>query len=316
MQDRTFTHRRKSIGILIRWILLLGIPSAVWAHGGNHSGGVGWNSIVLIWTNLTAISLLYAIGCYRRRQHSGRIAIPRWRLICFAGAVSTLLLALVSPVNTLAEKLGWVHMIQHTVLMMISAPLFIAASPGGGILWAFPVSWRARLWRVKRKTRSWRLPHYSISQPIIIWLIFAVTLWIWHIPVLYEGALQSRFIHDLQHLSFFLTACLFWQALFHPLRRRRLNQGLGVLYLFLTSIHSTALGVLMAFSPVVWYPYYENTAPALGYSALEDQQIAGYIMWMPACMLYSAIAIALFAAWIRDLRDPMPAQIMEPVKAS
>jgi cytochrome c oxidase assembly factor CtaG len=220
--------------------------------------------------------------------------------------MATLLVALLPPIAGLAEKLGWVHMIQHTALMMVAAPLFVLGSPGSHMSAALPSGWSRMLWRQARRIRVWRLPYFQVSQPILIWLLFALTLWIWHVPVLYEGALRSRFVHDLQHLTFFLTAALFWQALLHPIRRRRLNQGLGVLYLFLASIHSTALGVLMALSPVVWYPTYESTAPAMGYPALLDQQIAGYIMWMPACMMYAAIAVALCASWLLGMRDPLP----------
>ena len=71
-------------------------------------------------------------------------------------------------------------------------------------------------------------------------------------------------------------------------------------YLFLASVHSTALGVLMAVSPVVWYPFYKTTTPAFGIDPLADQQLAGYIMWMPACMIYAAVAVTLFAAVIND----------------
>ncbi len=280
-------------------------PMGAWAHAPESTtGGSGWwPSQTLILLNLLTLTLLFLLGCYRRKERSRSFALPRLRLWCFGGAIIALLVALVSPLDTYAGKLGWVHMIQHTTLMMVAAPLFILGTPGSFMLWALPGVWRRRLWRPQQWVQRFRLPYFSFSQPILIWLLFAFTLWVWHIPILYEGALRSQFLHDIQHLTFFLTACLFWQALLHPMARRRLNQGLGVLYLFLAMIHSTALGVLMAFSPVVWYPYYEDTTPALGYSPLTDQHLAGYIMWMPACMIYAAIAIALFASWLIGLRD-------------
>lgn len=292
------------------WVCaILGAPLAAFAHGEDGGHAHGWPSQQLILANLLAISLLYGSGYARRRKVPGAAPVAGWRAACFAASIAVLLAALVSPIDAYSGKLGWVHMIQHMLLMMVAAPLFILGAPARTISWALPGSWKRSYRLAMRRLLRWRLPRYSLSQPILIWLLFAATLWIWHLPVLYEGALRSRPVHDLQHITFFAAAGLFWQALLHPLTRRRLNQGLGVFYLFLASIHSTALGALMAISPVVWYPYYAATTPALGYSPLQDQQLAGYIMWMPACMIYLAIAVALAASWLMRMREPGPARM-------
>lgn len=77
-------------------------------------------------------------------------------------------------------------------------------------------------------------------------------------------------------------------------------RGPAVVYLFLTSLHATVLGVFMALAPRLWYPTYAGRTEPWGVSALEDQQLAGYIMWMPACMAYAVIAAWLFATWLRE----------------
>lgn len=296
-------------------------PGLALAHIGHEIQAerwwAAWNWPPLVIANLVAVTALY-VWCWRRQPtvdkelaNSRRVGeVATWRAWVFAAAILTLCIALLSPLDSLSERLGWVHMVQHTVLMMVAAPLFIAGAPGQVILRALPRKWRRRTWRLKRWSVASHLPWYGMRQPIVVWVLFGLTLWIWHLPVLYQAALQISWVHDVQHLAFFLTSCLFWQALLHPLRNRRLDVGLGVLYLFLASVHSTALGVLMAVSPVVWYPYYKTTTPAFGIDPLADQQLAGYIMWMPACMIYAAVAVTLFAAWLRDLSEQPTAELI------
>ena len=131
----------------------------------------------------------------------------------------------------------------------------------------------------------------------------------WHVPVLYEAALHSELVHDLQHLMFFVVACLFWRVLVDPLSRLRLSPGLGVVYLFATSLHATFLGVFMALAPTPWYGFYESTTAAWNLTALEDQQVAGLIMWMPMCMIYAFAAAIIMGLWLRDdALPPAPAE--------
>jgi cytochrome c oxidase assembly factor CtaG len=73
-----------------------------------------------------------------------------------------------------------------------------------------------------------------------------------------------------------------------------------VLYLFVTAVHTGLLGALLAFSPTLWYPVYALTARAWGLTPLEDQQLAGLVMWIPASVSYLVGALALFAAWLRE----------------
>lgn len=83
-------------------------------------------------------------------------------------------------------------------------------------------------------------------------------------------------------------------------RHRAIGLGLAVLYLFTTALHSGILGALLTFSRSVWYPAYQQTAPAWGLSALEDQQLGGLIMWVPAGIVYIIAGLAFFAGWLRE----------------
>jgi cytochrome c oxidase assembly factor CtaG len=126
-----------------------------------------------------------------------------------------------------------------------------------------------------------------------------VVLWSWHAPALFQATLASEFVHALQHASFLFSALLFWWAVIHG-RQRALGFGLAVLYMFTTALHSGLLGALLTFAKSVWYPVYSDQTRAWGLTPLEDQQIGGLIMWVPAGLVYITAALALFAGWLRE----------------
>ena len=120
-----------------------------------------------------------------------------------------------------------------------------------------------------------------------------------YLPVLYQAAVRSNGVHMGQHLSFFVTAALFWWALMHG-RYGRLGYGVAVLFVFATALHSGALGALFTFESHIMYPLYAQRSPALGVGALEDQQLAGLIMWIPFSLTFLIVGLALFAAWLGE----------------
>jgi len=141
---------------------------------------------------------------------------------------------------------------------------------------------------------SWSSPSGSSSPSSI----HAVALWAWHTPPLYRAALHSGWVHAAQHVTFTLSAVLFWWVLARGAQRPA-GHGAGVLYLFATTLHTGLLGALLAVAPTVWYPEYLATTAPWGLTPLEDQQLGGLIMWVPACSVYVAAGLALFAAWLR-----------------
>lgn len=258
------------------------LADKAFAHGGHEYIGSPWwqmwNFDALILFSLLSVFLLYVIGRLKMRNKNF------WHSISFYTGLVVLFLALISPIDPLSDLLASVHMLQHTLLMMVAAPLMVVGAPTHTMLWVMPAAAGRKLLSVRRFIR-----------PLLAWSLYSLTLWIWHLPYLYEAALQIPWVHDLQHLAFFITSFLFWSVLFDPFQRKLLHPGAGILYLFVASLHSMILGVLMALSPSVWYESYLETAPLYGLSALEDQQLAGLIMWMPAGLAYVvAVAVLLF----------------------
>ncbi|TGV96544.1 cytochrome c oxidase assembly protein, partial [Mesorhizobium sp. M2E.F.Ca.ET.154.01.1.1] len=120
-------------------------------------------------------------------------------------------------------------------------------------------------------------------------------IWAWHVPILFDAVVTDTALHRLQHLSFFVTAILFWWAI-----AWRSDYGASAWYLFVTMIHTSVLGALMALAPRVLYVAQTQTATAWGLTPLEDQQLAGMIMWVPAGTIYAAAAMTMLALWIRS----------------
>lgn len=252
-----------------------------------------------------AVPVLIAAALYWRgwRQLRGRRGDARWipegpvswRNIAFIVGLALLTLSLLPPLDTWSAESFAFHMVQHEALMLLAAPLLVLGRPLPIFLWAFPPSMRAAVGRGVRSPpvrKTWEI----LTHPLTAWTLHAAVLWVWHAPALFDAALTNRGVHTLQHVSFLVSALLFWSALFEE--RARDRQGAGVLYLFTTTVHTGVLGALLAFATQPWYPAYLTRVSEWGLSPLEDQQIGGFIMWVPASLVYVGVGLALIARWI------------------
>jgi len=217
----------------------------------------------------------------------------------FALGLLALGVALLSPLDPLSSALASAHMTQHMLLMVVAAPLIAASRPLNAILRGLPnldalkrLGW-PRTGRQASAIRVFRLP-------LVAWILHASTLWIWHASVPYEAALRIETVHILEHITFFLTALLFWSALTRARRSQEMGWGLGVLLVFAMTTQSTILAALMTFARTPWYQAYAETTEVWGLEHLADQQLAAVIMWIPSGMIYLAAALALMSPWIRD----------------
>jgi cytochrome c oxidase assembly factor CtaG len=242
-------------------------------------------------------AVLYSLGIFRLRRAS-RKSIRKSDIVYFALGWAALVAALISPVHAWGSVLFSAHMTQHELLMLVAAPLLVLGRPIVPFLWALPRSWALTLahWS---KLGAWERTWRTISNPVVAWIIHALVLWAWHAPALFEATLENESVHALQHASFLFSALLFWWAVIHG-RQRALGFGFAVLYMFTTALHSGLLGALLTFANSVWYSSYAERTAAWGLTPLEDQQIGGLIMWIPAGLVYIAAALALFAGWLRE----------------
>jgi cytochrome c oxidase assembly factor CtaG len=222
----------------------------------------------------------------------------RWRAAAFATGLSVLALALLSPLDALASRSFALHMVQHEVLMLAAAPLLVLGRGLPTLLWALPHAARLAAGRATRASwlrASWNL----VTTPIAAWLLHAAALWIWHFPPFFNAAVANGAVHDWQHVSFLITALIFWHALLrHSTKDAR---GIAIVSLFTTTIHTGLLGALLTFARTPLYTTFDHGLLAYGsLTALEDQQLGGLIMWVPGALVYVGAALALLAGWLAE----------------
>ncbi len=246
---------------------------------------------------LVVSAALYARGVAALRARAPRRGLHAQEITAFAAGLGVLAIALVSSLHEASEHLFSAHMIQHELMMAVAAPLLVLGKPMIVMLWAIPIRARRILGHASQSA-IWRNTWQVLSRPFDAWLIHALVIWGWHIPSLFQATLHSDAVHALQHASFLGSALLFWWAIIHP--RRRADLGLSIIYLFTTAVHTAILGALMVFARTPWYPEYANGAAAWGLSAMEDQQLAGLIMWIPAGLVYLVAALLIVRRWLRD----------------
>lgn len=264
-----------------------------------HEGSLQPHDLPWAW-NLDPVLLLGLAGgawAYRRGR---RATDTPGRQRAFAGAVAALALALVSPLEALSGVLASAHMVQHVLLVVVAAPLLAWSAPGAAVLRGLPPRLRAwnRAARVGAGLGADRLR--ATRAPVVRWLAYVVVLWLWHAAALYGAAVEHELVHVLEHVTFLGTAWLVWSVILGP-ARVRVSPGLGLLGVFALALQGVFLSALLTFARTPWYEPYVEAAPVWGVDALQDQQLAGVVMWVPAGLVHVAIGIALLAAWLRDV---------------
>ena len=201
-----------------------------------------------------------------------------------------LFVALVSPLDPLGETLLSAHMAQHALLVAVAPPLLLLGKPGIVFAWAVPALRRreflgSTIWRSLTQLGN------ALSRPLPAALLHGAALWAWHAPAAFNAALASYWIHAIEHSAFFGTALLFWRAILDGRSSRRAGPALGAS--FATLMHGGLLGALITLAPYPLYVWYHGRTELWGLSALEDQQLAGLLMWVPMGIVYLAACMVL-----------------------
>ncbi|HEY0884066.1 MAG TPA: cytochrome c oxidase assembly protein [Ramlibacter sp.] len=291
---------------------LPGLCASAIAHTAQDAVATSWRWSTEPWVvvPLALSAVLYAAGLARlwRRAGFGR-GIRSWQAACMGGGWVALAAALVTPLDALGSRLFAAHMVQHELLMVVAAPLLVLGRPLAAWTWALAPSQRRRVGAATR----WRwlaAAWCGITRPVTAWMLHAVALWAWHVPVLFEAALHHEAVHVLQHTTFLGTALLFWWAVLGG-DPRSPRGGFALAYLFTTMMHTGTLGALLTFAPTVWYPAYEQAGGAFGLTPVEDQQLGGLIMWVPGGIVYVIAGLALVGRLLAR-PDVTPASAARP----
>jgi putative membrane protein len=252
-----------------------------------------WNLAPWLLFLLALSAVAYAVGLRRlwRQAGVGR-GVSTLQAWSFAGGWLSLVFALVSPLDPLGGRLFSAHMVQHELLMVVSAPLLVLGRPLATWTWALSFAQRRVVGRFFA-SRGWSGIWSTLTDPLFAWALHALALWAWHIPALFDAALAHEGWHIAQHVSFLGTALFFWWSVLGHDPRGRYGPGHSAAYLFTTMMHTGALGALLSLAPTPWYAAYIPTTNALGLDPAQDQQLGGLVMWVPAGLAYVIAALAV-----------------------
>ena len=259
-----------------------------------HDVWGAWNLDPVVVVVLAMLAGAYVHGVWRRPRLG-----QQTRTWCFGAGFVALAVALVSPLDPLADQLASAHMVQHLLLTTVAPALLVLGRSGALTLAGAPAPVRrvvAGRRRLRGMMRWWR----SLHRPVAAWLAAAIALWAWHAAALYEAALEHPLVHVAQHGSFLLTGVLFWSVILRP-RRYALDlaNGRAAILVFTLGMQNVVLALLLTFSTSPWYDAYAETTRRWGLDPLVDQQLAGAIMWVPAGLLNVGVGIALVTTWVR-----------------
>jgi putative membrane protein len=260
---------------------------------------LGWNWDPWILASLSLALLCYLAGLLRIPPSVRSKLFGAPRHLSFIAGLATLFLVLISPLDGLDDQLFSAHMAQHMALMMVAPPLLVFGRPAMVWLWAFPLPARrviGQIW-IKTGLRHWL---HQIGTPAVIWILCSVALWFWHLPGPFAWSLARERVHAIEHICFFATSLLFWSLVLEPLAKRRIGYGIAIIFVVTFGLQMGLMGALLTFAGHPLYGAYLQTAEHWGLSPLEDQQLGGLSMWIPASLIHLTTLGVLVAAWMRQ----------------
>jgi cytochrome c oxidase assembly factor CtaG len=276
-----------------------------WSMPASAHSGVAPNPSELQWPFepgvIAALSLAvvgYGVGWSKLAVRRAHVIGHSWRGIAFWMGLAILAIALQSPLEPMADQLLSMHMVQHLLLILVAAPLLVLGSPVAVFLWALPRRGRRTLTRAWSACGGTRLVR-AASNPTLIWILFSGAFVFWHTPGPYRWGAHNELAHAFEHLSFLATAMAFWSIVLAPANRRRVGYGPSILYVASSAVVSGLPGALMIFAP---RPLYDlgGARELWNLTVLQDQQLAGILMWIPMDAVYFAVCGWLFLRWLTE----------------
>jgi len=230
------------------------------------------------------------------------------RLVAFVAGLTSVIIALSSPLDALGHRLLQAHMIQHLLLMAVAPLLLWVGAPVAPMLLGLPRPAR-RAVAVGLASRPLRALTGVLADPRVSWAAFIIAFWTWHVPALYDLALRDDVWHHVEHACFFVTGLLFWRLVILPWPARSSWARWAMIpYLVLAEAQNGALAAILTFSDRVIYRTYAAVPRTWGVSALDDQSMAGVIMWVPGSLIFLLPVLWLI---VTTLAAPGPVRVTE-----
>ncbi len=276
------------------------------------NGLPAWHPHPDVWVLVAVLAGAYLMALRseaRRRPAGSEPPAKTGQKVAFIAGVATILLASDWPVHDLAEGyLYSAHMVQHLLLTLVAAPLLAYARPAAALVAGLPAAGRDVVRQAG--TGGLRQVGHALARPLVVWAVGALALWAWHMPSLYEAALAHDALHVVEHASFLGVAVLFWSLVVNSGRRRGVARPVAALLVFANGVQGTALGAVLLFASTPLYPGHDAGAALWGRSPMDDQQLAGALMWAPPAVVYVATVGWLLYRWFEEMADAYPDPVL------
>ena len=265
---------------------------------------LAWGGSAAAPAGMAVAAVVYVRGWRRyRRRLPERFAARQ--LTAFLAGLACLCIAIASPLDEAADAKLSAHMVQHILLLTVAPALLLLGDPLLPLLRGLPDSLRRSLVAPLLRWRSLRDAAHALAHPLAALFLSSVIFWSWHLPALYQLALRVPAIHVVEHVSFFAGGLLFWYPVVQPWPSRpEWPSGAMIPYLLAADVQNTVLAALLTFSDRVLYPFYEFHSRAAEAAALDDQVLAGVIMWVPMSLAYLVPAALLTIRLLSPAKSP------------
>jgi cytochrome c oxidase assembly factor CtaG len=250
---------------------------------------IAWSFEPTVLVGVAVLATLYVLAWRRGRSTASRHK-PGWgRMALFFAGLLAIIAALVSPLDGLGDQLLVFHMVQHILLLDIVPILLILGLS------------KVLLRPVTRKLHGIERRAGYLAHPAFAVLLYAGFMWGWHVPALYDAALRNSGVHALEHVCFAVAGTLYWWHLLSPIRSRMRLGGLGpVSYMVSTKLLVGVLGIVLAFAPASFYPFYEHHPHYWGLSPSEDQSMAGLAMALEQSIVMGIALVVVFVQMLTE----------------
>jgi cytochrome c oxidase assembly factor CtaG len=248
-----------------------------------------WSPAPGVLVGLIAAAALYLTAWRLGRTPGGPHPPGIGRLALFGAGLAAILAALVSPIDRLGEQLIVMHMLQHILLLDVAPILMILGLT------------KVLLRPATRRLRSLERRAGFAAHPAFAVLVYAGLMWLWHVPAMYDAALRHPTLHALEHICFAAAGTLYWWHLLSPIRSRMRLGGLGpIAYMVTTRLLVGALGIVLAFAPSSFYPFYQHHPHYWGLTPGEDQSLAGLLMALEQSIVMGTALVVLFVRMLAE----------------
>ena len=269
-----------------------------------------WTFEPVVIVSLAVTAVVYGRGVRRLARR-----VPRpdraSRTAAFYAGLAVLAVALLSPLDALAEALFSAHMVEHLLLMVVAAPLIAYSHPTAAFVAGTPQAARDGLLRAN--VPGLRRAAQGLTRPVAVWVLGTLALWAWHMPAPYDLALRHGAAHAVEHASFLGTALLFWHVVFASGGRRGVPRPVAILLVLANGVQSTALGAILLLASTPLYAAHTAGARIWHVSRLNDQQLAGALMWAPPAFLYIVVMGWLLVRWFDEMDSASADGVLLPV---